>query len=79
MNTIIRTGKEKCEYLRRLRQKIAERYSIEYHPMECNHIGDCIGTCPQCDKELRELTSLINKKNLSNISFNCNINEFVIE
>ncbi len=49
------TGKEKCEILKRIRKDIAKRYRIEYNTTECTHQGDCSGTCPKCDAELKEL------------------------
>ena len=48
-------GKEICEKLKSIRKSIAERYGIAYEPAECNHQGDCAGTCPQCDAELKDL------------------------
>ena len=48
-------GKEKCEILRRIRQDVAERYGLQYKPLECKHQGDCSGTCPKCDAELEDL------------------------
>lgn len=55
-----RTGKERCAYLRQIRVQVAKEHNIEYVPAECTHEGDCSGTCPQCEKELRELTFAIN-------------------
>lgn len=48
-------GKEKCEILRHIRKDVAEKYGLEYTPSECTHQGDCSGTCPKCDAELKEL------------------------
>ena len=48
-------GKEKCKALKELRQKIADENDIEYAVSECTHQGDCKGTCPKCDAELRYL------------------------
>lgn len=48
-------GKEKCKALKELRQKIAEVNDIEYAVSECKHQGDCKGTCPKCEAELRYL------------------------
>jgi len=52
-------GKEKCELLKKTRVKIAEANNIPYVPEECNHKGDCPGTCPVCEKELEYLTYAI--------------------
>ena len=48
-------GKQKCEILRRIRMDIAERYGLRFNPTECTHEGDCSGTCPKCDAELKDL------------------------
>lgn len=56
------TGKEKCELLRIIRKQIAEMNGIEYKYIECKHEGDCSGTCPRCDAEIRYLDEKINKK-----------------
>lgn len=48
-------GKVKCRMLRELRIRFAQQNNIEYHPAECHHHGDCKGTCPACDEELKFL------------------------
>ncbi|MDO5126501.1 MAG: hypothetical protein Q4D54_01985 [Eubacteriales bacterium] len=48
-------GKEKCRALKELRLKIAEANDIEYAVNECKYQGDCKGTCPKCEEELRYL------------------------
>ena len=56
------TGKEKCELLREIRRQIAESNDIVYLSAECHHTGDCAGTCPLCDAEIRYLDDEINRK-----------------
>ncbi|MGN1410996.1 MAG: hypothetical protein ACI4WH_00610 [Oscillospiraceae bacterium] len=56
------TGKQKCDYLRRMRIKIAEENGIEYQTDKCNFSGECLGTCPKCEEELRYLNSKIDEK-----------------
>lgn len=72
------TGKEKCELLRSIRKEIADRNGIIFEPSECNHRGDCSGTCPLCDSKpqryyygLFRLRNhhVIEKYNFSNSSF----------
>ena len=46
-------GKKICEVLRGIRQDIASANGIEYTPAVCNHKGDCSGTCPRCESEMR--------------------------
>ena len=49
------TGKEVCLILKGIRQKIADANGISYQPKECQHKGDCSGTCPACEAEIRYL------------------------
>lgn len=48
-------GKAKCKILKEIRQKIADENDIPYVTRECTYQGDCSGTCPKCEAELREL------------------------
>ena len=49
------TGKGVCLILKGIRQKIADANGISYQPKECHHEGDCAGTCPACEEEIRYL------------------------
>lgn len=54
------TGREKCRQLKHLRADIATVYGIEgFEFEECDFQGECTGTCPACDDELKQLTKLI--------------------
>lgn len=55
-------GKKICNVLKDLRQKIAQANDIEYTPTECNHQGDCAGTCPKCESELEYLTKKLHER-----------------
>ena len=48
-------GKDKCKILKEIRQKIADENDIPYVTRECTYQGDCSGTCPRCESELRYL------------------------
>lgn len=48
-------GKKKCKILKEIRKKISEENDIPYVTSECTHKGECSGTCPRCEQELREL------------------------
>jgi len=48
-------GKQKCRILREIRQQIAQENDIPYVTRDCPHQGDCAGTCPRCESELRYL------------------------
>lgn len=55
-------GKTICETLKQVRKQIAESGGIPYHPSECHHQGECRGTCPACEAEMKYLEqSLIHK------------------
>ena len=48
-------GKETCRILKELRHKIAEANDIALETSECRFKGDCTGTCPRCESEVRYL------------------------
>ena len=48
-------GKQKCKILKEIRQRIADENDIPYVTRECTHQGNCAGTCPRCESELRYL------------------------
>ena len=48
-------GKNTCKLLKDIRQQIADANGISYQPKECHHKGDCAGTCPACEEEIRYL------------------------
>ncbi|WP_455073998.1 carboxypeptidase-like regulatory domain-containing protein [Prevotella fusca] len=48
-------GKSTCKLLKDIRQQIADANGISYQPAECHHKGDCTGTCPACEEEIRYL------------------------
>ena len=55
-------GRDKCELLNEVRQKIAEKNDIEFTVYECTFEGDCTGTCPKCESEVRYLEEELTKK-----------------
>ena len=48
-------GKSTCKLLKSIRQQIADANGISYQSKECHHKGDCAGTCPACEEEIRYL------------------------
>ena len=48
-------GKNKCKMLKEIRRRIAEENNIAYVTSECKHRGNCLGTCPKCEAEVRYL------------------------
>lgn len=55
-------GKDKCKALKQIRQMIADENDIEYVTRECTYQGECKGTCPKCEAELRYLEKQLEKK-----------------
>ena len=55
-------GKEICRILKDIRKKIADENGIEFEITECTHKGDCAGTCPKCESELRYLESQLARR-----------------
>jgi pyruvate formate lyase activating enzyme len=57
------SGKLKCKYLKEYRAKIASKYGIKgFKYKKCKSKGECIGTCPKCEEELKELNVKVNEK-----------------
>ena len=54
-------GKSTCRELKRIRKMIAEQNNIPLEDSECHYEGDCAGTCPKCDAELRFLENALRK------------------
>jgi len=48
-----KNGKDICETLKTIRKQVADANGIDYEPNECHHEGDCAGTCPACEAEVR--------------------------
>lgn len=55
-------GKFICNQLKQVRLDIARANGIKYVPRECHHEGDCEGTCPACESEMRYLEREIARK-----------------
>ncbi len=48
-------GKSKCKILKEIRRQIAAENDITFVTSECKHKGECLGTCPKCEAEVRYL------------------------
>ena len=55
-------GKQKCKALREIRKQIAEENEIKYVVSKCTYRGECNGTCPRCEEELRYLEEELEKR-----------------
>lgn len=48
-------GKSICSVLKTIRKQVADANGIKYEPRVCHYQGDCLGTCPACEAEVRYL------------------------
>ena len=55
-------GKQTCKILKEIRKQIAAENDIEFVTSECTHKGDCKGTCPKCEAEVRYLERELEKR-----------------
>ena len=55
-------GKQTCKILKEIRKQIAAENDIELITSECTHKGDCQGTCPKCEAEVRYLERELEKR-----------------
>lgn len=60
----MKDGKKVCNELKAVRKQIADANGIEYNPTECTHQGECLGTCPKCESEVRYLENELNMRRL---------------
>ena len=55
-------GKQTCKILKEIRKQIAAENDIKLVIEECTHKGDCLGTCPKCEAEVRYLERELEKR-----------------
>ena len=55
-------GKSKCKILKDIRRQIAQDNDIEFITSECRYQGECSGTCPKCEAEVRYLEQELVKR-----------------
>ena len=58
-------GKQTCKILKEIRRQIAEANGIEFATSECRYKGDCLGTCPKCEAEVRYLEQQLRVRSLA--------------
>jgi len=58
----MKRGKRTCEILKDVRRKVAQENDIPLVERECTHEGDCRGTCPYCEAEVRYLERELSKR-----------------
>ena len=57
-------GKRTCRILKEIRRQIAEANDIEFVTSECKFQGDCLGTCPKCEAEVRYLEEQLERRRM---------------
>ena len=57
-------GKDTCRILKEIRRQIAAANDIEYVTSDCRYKGDCLGTCPKCEAEVRYLEEQLRARSL---------------
>ena len=55
-------GKQTCKILKEIRKQIAAENDIKLVIEECTYQGDCKGTCPNCEAEVRYLERELEKR-----------------
>ncbi len=58
-------GKQTCKILKEIRRQIAEANGIEFVTSECRYKGDCLGSCPKCEAEVRYLEQQLRSRSLA--------------
>lgn len=58
----MKKGKRICQALKELRKRIAEANDIPFEIEKCIHKGNCPGTCPKCEAEVRYLMECIDMR-----------------
>ena len=57
--TVMTHGKNICNQLKSVRKRIAEENDIPLKVEECTYNGECRGTCPRCEAEVRYLENAL--------------------
>ena len=60
----MKRGKKICQTLKDIRLQVARANEIPYEPTECKHKGDCSGTCPKCEEEVRYIEHQLNLRRM---------------
>lgn len=58
-------GKDLCDTLKAVRKAVADANGIEYVPGKCTNDGECSGTCPACEAEVRYIERELNFRRLA--------------
>lgn len=64
------TGKQKCKLLKQIRAEIARQNDIDLVIEDCPYQGDCTGTCPRCEAEVRALEAALEQRREDGLDIN---------
>lgn len=65
---IMKNGKRICTALKQVRKEIADANGIPYEVTECKHKGECKGTCPKCEQELRYIENQLTLRRAAGVA-----------
>jgi len=63
-------GRDKCELINQIRQKIADNNNIDFVIYECTFEGECTGRCAKSDSELNYLERELEKRQNEGVKLN---------
>ena len=55
-------GKQVCSYLKSVRREVAAANGIDLEIPDCTFEGECSGTCPRCEAEVRQLEQALSQR-----------------
>ena len=58
-------GKSICNVLKSIRKQIADANGIHYAPKPCGFKGECRGTCPACEAEVKYIERELNMRRMA--------------
>lgn len=58
-------GGQTCKILKEIRRQIAYANGIEFITSKCRYKGDCLGTCPKCEAEMRYLEQQLRARSIA--------------
>lgn len=58
-------GRQTCKILKEIRRQIAYANGIEFITSKCRYKGDCLGTCPKCEAEMRYLEQQLRARSIA--------------
>lgn len=58
-------GRDICNTLKAIRKQIADANGIAYSPEECHLTGECKGTCPKCEQDVRDLEYELRRRQIA--------------